>query len=417
MRFVCIGLCAVAGIVLLTPLACQQGQKSASPGNLPSRLDTGPQAGIDAATYFAHGHLLERQGALERAVEQYEHALELKPDFPAALNRHGIVLNKLGRHTQASAQFRAAIELQPDEAFLYNNLGFSLHLGGEYQEAEQILARALEIQPSFARARMNHAIVLAQLDRYPEAFEEFRKVGSEADAHYNIAVIQTEARRYVDATESLDRALKLNQLNPQMEAARQQMRVIARLAAQQESAHSPAAPQNTAGAAPPPAGDPPRLAEPAEPAGTASLTTWELPPEHTSAPAYVPPPLTPAEPPESVLAEQGDSATKVNTPTPAPVDKATPTRTKDVEQKEPVANPSSSEFLQLRDEIYRRVEAGRERAARERAEQTAADIAQAAWSAPADGQGDPRRTLVDVALASNREWRELWREVAASRRH
>jgi Flp pilus assembly protein TadD len=221
-----------AGGVLFACGGCTETKDLAGPGGMPVQKGESADQRIAPTTYFAHGHLLERQGGFQQAADQYRKALELKPDFVMARNRLGIALNKLGRHGEASAEFRRAIAVQPGAAYLHNNLGFSLYLEGKYSEAEATTRRALEIKPSFPRARMNHALALAKLERFDEAFDDLCRVGSEADAYYNMATLQTEAGRYADAAQSLDMALRLN---PRLEAARQQLREIAVLAARQET--------------------------------------------------------------------------------------------------------------------------------------------------------------------------------------
>ncbi len=226
------------GLGALLAAGCEQPQNTVrgTPGALPGRGQ--PDAGaveaeqasprINATTYFAHGHLLEREGNYERAIVQYQEALKLMPEFFNARNRLGITLNKLGRHGEASAEFRRTVASKPDQAYLHNNLGFSLYLEGKFAESEAALRRALELKPTFTRGRMNLALALAKLGRYAEAFESFKQVGSEADAHYNIAVVQTEAGQYADAARSLDAALALD---PKMDAARAQLREVAFLSA------------------------------------------------------------------------------------------------------------------------------------------------------------------------------------------
>lgn len=213
--------------------SCNEPDKqTAAPGELPSgRLDETPR--INATTYFAHGHLLERQGALERAVEQYRKALEIQPDFSTARNRLGITLNRLGRHAEATVEFREAVRQKPDQAFLYNNLGFSLYLEGNYSQAEQAFQRALALKPNFARAGMNLGLTLGRQGRFDEAFQAFRQAGDEVTAYYNLAVVQSETGAYVEAVQALDAALRLN---PQYEPAVSHLREIGPLAAQQEQA-------------------------------------------------------------------------------------------------------------------------------------------------------------------------------------
>ncbi len=222
---------AVVTVVVSGLVACQTTEQQFNPGALPqSHTDATPR--LNASTYVAHGHLLEQQGRLEQAAEQYRKALELTPDLPAARNRLGITLNKLGRHAEASAEFRAALARQPNTAHLYNNLGFSLYLENRYEEADQALAHAIELQPNFTRAHMNRGLVLAKLNRDADALAAFMLAGSEADAYFNLAVIQTEARRYADAARTLEQALVHN---PDFTEARAQLHEVSRLAAAEEA--------------------------------------------------------------------------------------------------------------------------------------------------------------------------------------
>jgi Flp pilus assembly protein TadD len=298
MRLVVISLLA-GGLLLAGSVACQNPPQTANPGNLPGRDGNGIQPRLDASTYFAHGHLLERQGNLERAVEQYRQALVVLADYPAARNRLGITLNKLGRHTEATAEFRQAVASQPDQAYLHNNLGFSLFLEGRFAEAEPSFRRALEIQPDFARARMNLGLALARQGSYTAALAEFRQVGSEADAHYNIAMVQVDAGQYAEAVRSLDQALTLD---PSMESARQHMRSIARLAAEQEAereAAQAAAPTIVSAAASTP--PPPTTATTTSSAVTVVIPDPVAEPQHLI-------PDTPATPPAGLTGHAAEVA-------------------------------------------------------------------------------------------------------------
>lgn len=230
--------CAVvAGVVLCGLAACEATKPQAAPGALPARqMDAKPR--LNASTYVAHGQLLERQGELERAADQYRQALVLTPDLVTAHNRLGITLNKLGQHAVATTEYRQALARHPKLAYLHNNVGFSLYLEQKYDEAERALATALELQPTFRRARMNHALVLARLERYADALQEFGRAGPETDAHYNLAVLQAVAGHYVDAVRSLDQALRLD---PNFAEARDQLHQLVALAAAEEAAREAAA--------------------------------------------------------------------------------------------------------------------------------------------------------------------------------
>lgn len=223
----------LAGLSVALFVGCQQPpQQKGALGNLPAPLPNRDQPKVNATTYFAHGHLLERQGRFERAAVQYRRALELQPEFLSALNRLGITLNKLGRHAEATQLFQQALLEHPATPYLQNNLGFSLYLEGEYVEAEVALKAALELKPEFARAHMNYALVLARLGRFDETFDELLQACSEADACFNAGILLTEAEEYAQAASYLEQALAVR---PDFEAARQQLHEVARLAAEQEA--------------------------------------------------------------------------------------------------------------------------------------------------------------------------------------
>jgi len=204
----------------------------------------GKEPRLNATTYFAHAHLLERQGNYEGAVGNYRRAIALTPDFVTARNRLGITLNKLGQHHAATAEFREAVRLKPEYAYLHNNLGFSLFLEDQFGEAETSVRKALNLKPDFARAHTNLGLILAKQARYHEAFQEFCLAGDEADAHFNLAMLYTEAGRYADAATDLELALRLK---PGMEVARQQLNDVARLVAEQEAAEAALARADSSG--------------------------------------------------------------------------------------------------------------------------------------------------------------------------
>lgn len=229
-----VGLWTCTALGLAGCQSSQSTEQAAAPGALP-RGTNADAPKLDATTYFAHAHLLERQGEFERAAMQYRDALKLVPTFVVARNRLGITLNKLGRHSEATVEFQQVLEKNPKLAYVWNNLGFSLYLEGRFEESEQALLHALELKPEFARASMNYGVVLGKLARWDEAMEQFAKAGSQADAHYNIGLLQTEAGLYAEAAQSLEQALALN---PKLDAARKQLHEVARLAAAQAQAEA-----------------------------------------------------------------------------------------------------------------------------------------------------------------------------------
>lgn len=225
---------AITGLLLV--LTVQLGCESTSPANAKVQAEPEvmmePTPQLDPTTYFAHGLLLERQKQFDRAITQYRQALEIDPTYVNARNHLGMVLNQLDRHSEATAEFQLAVQQHPDNAQLYNNLGFSLYLQKQYRDAIESFTRSLDIRPGFGRAHMNLGLAYGKLGEYDVALEHFRNAVPEADAHYNIAVLQTSAEDYAQAANSLEQAIAAR---PEFPEARQHLREIARKTAEAET--------------------------------------------------------------------------------------------------------------------------------------------------------------------------------------
>jgi tetratricopeptide (TPR) repeat protein len=225
---------AITGLLLV--LTVQLGCESAGPAKTKVQAEPEvvmePTPQLDPTTYFAHGLLLERQKQFERAITQYRQALEIDPTYVNARNHLGMVLNQLDRHSEATAEFQLAVQQQPDSAQLYNNLGFSLYLQKQYRDAIESFSRSLDIAPGFGRAHMNLGLAYGKLGEFDVALEHFRNAVPEADAYYNIAVMQTTAGNYAEAANSLEQAIAAR---PEFPEARQHLREIARKTAEAET--------------------------------------------------------------------------------------------------------------------------------------------------------------------------------------
>jgi len=90
------------------------------------------------------------------------------------LNKMGEVQGRTGNLDKAIELFNKAVELDPNYAESYNNLGFSYYKKGEYKRAEQFFVKALEIDPNFDKARSNLNTIRNLISR-SESFEKETK--------------------------------------------------------------------------------------------------------------------------------------------------------------------------------------------------------------------------------------------------
>ena len=89
----------------------------------------------DPATLVALGMACAAQGKWTEAVQQYQRALALKPDFIEAYDRLGDIFQKVNRLAEAIAHYRSALSIKPDIAGIQVKLGCALAQQSKLAEA------------------------------------------------------------------------------------------------------------------------------------------------------------------------------------------------------------------------------------------------------------------------------------------
>ncbi|GIU71488.1 MAG: hypothetical protein KatS3mg003_0967 [Candidatus Nitrosocaldaceae archaeon] len=125
--------------------------------------------------YGAKGYALTKLQRYEEAIEAYNKALEINPNYAEAWNNKGYALAKLQRYEEAIEAYNKALEINPNYAEAWNNKGYALDELQRYEEAIEAYNKALEINPNYAEAWNNKGIALDELQRYEEAIEAYNK--------------------------------------------------------------------------------------------------------------------------------------------------------------------------------------------------------------------------------------------------
>lgn len=185
-----------------------------------------PPPDINVTTRLSAGRMLENEGNLVGACEQYREILKVEPNNVEAYTRLGIACNRLQKYDDAMKAFLRAIEIQPDKAYLHNNLGFCHVLRSELPQAESAFKRAIALNPDYKRARMNLGAVLAQTNRVDEAVAEFEKVVPRDVAFYDVGLILASNKRYAAAENAFKHSVALN---PESRDAKRQLDRLAML--------------------------------------------------------------------------------------------------------------------------------------------------------------------------------------------
>lgn len=109
--------------------------------------------GNKAKGWYDKGWDLARQGNLEDAVQCYDKALEINPDYVEAWYNKGLAYIKLSNWGGAVECFDKVIKLQPENEEAWFNKGQALFKKGHYSESIKCYDKALELKPDYALAQ------------------------------------------------------------------------------------------------------------------------------------------------------------------------------------------------------------------------------------------------------------------------
>jgi tetratricopeptide (TPR) repeat protein len=125
------------------------------------------------ATAYAMGIVLGRAGRRQAAIEAYENALKLRPDFAEAMVNLGTTYFQREDDATALAWFAKAMAINPNLPELQMNSANSLQRIGRLPEAAERYARAVELDPRDPAIRFNYGLCLERLNRPADAAQQY----------------------------------------------------------------------------------------------------------------------------------------------------------------------------------------------------------------------------------------------------
>jgi tetratricopeptide (TPR) repeat protein len=132
----------------------------------------------DPRCWLAHnnlGNVFWRQGKINDALEHYEQALRINPNYAEAHHNLGNVFWRQGRISDALEHYEQAVRIDPNFAEAQYSLGVTLAQTSKIGEAIDHLEQAVRIKPNYAEAHYNLAIALRLTDRMPEAIGHLQR--------------------------------------------------------------------------------------------------------------------------------------------------------------------------------------------------------------------------------------------------
>lgn len=182
-----------------------------------SNLDSSLREPKDASSWIVRGSILLRNKQFDKALDAFNHALELEPHTALAWNGKGNVLILMSRLQEAFEAYSQAVAIEPDNDQYLLNKGALLVGFERYPEGIEALNRTLNLNPK------NNALswiwtLLGQsyfkTRQYDQALTALNRSLALDEAQSNIWYLkgQTLAKlhRHIEALQAYEKALSLN---------------------------------------------------------------------------------------------------------------------------------------------------------------------------------------------------------------
>lgn len=178
------------------------------------------------------GDVLNTLGAESQAVNFYQLALNIFPDYLEASIKLGTQYLRLGWERLAAKQFSRSVEINDRIVEVYTGIALSQKLMGRLSDAESSLSLAAAIEPNSYVLVSEAASLQFKLQTRPEGtktnssdtqkiipfivkagMEELREEPNNSDLQYTIGLLLMSMGRMNEAGEFFKRTLELNKMN------------------------------------------------------------------------------------------------------------------------------------------------------------------------------------------------------------
>lgn len=185
-----------------------------------------------AEAHFLYALILMGRDRNLEAVEHYQRAIALKPDFFFAQNNLAATYLAMERWDDAIAVLEPLVAnahfTTPGNG--YNNLGWAWYKKGDRTQARKNLVRAIQLAPKLCPAYNNYALVLIDEDNFEKAKENLneaiRRCPSYAEPYFHLGRIQLKEAQSPLAAQSFRKCVDLSGESPLADRCARQLKLL-----------------------------------------------------------------------------------------------------------------------------------------------------------------------------------------------
>lgn len=168
----------------------------------------------DSRTYYHRGNAYYEKGDFDKAIENYNMAIVLNPNFSEAYFNRGLSYYNKKDFDKSIADYTHSAELDPRNAVIYNNRGDAFYRKQDFDKAIIDYDKAVSLNPRYLKAFYNRGLAYACQQDYEKAIEDFDKVlelnPNFAEAWHIRGLAYDYMGNYDKAIADYDKAIELN---------------------------------------------------------------------------------------------------------------------------------------------------------------------------------------------------------------
>lgn len=170
-----------------------------------------------AESHTCLGNIYYGSGKYEEAIKQYRAALDLGPNSDYALSQLADAYQKIGSPQAAEAAYKKAITLRPSYWGLYSGLGTIYFAQARYTDAAESFQKVTALAPDNYRGYSDLGAVYLFLGQYSDSIAASKRsieLRPNRDAYTNLGAAYFASRRFAEAADTIQLALKLDEADP-----------------------------------------------------------------------------------------------------------------------------------------------------------------------------------------------------------
>jgi tetratricopeptide (TPR) repeat protein len=165
--------------------------------------------------YVNRGNVYEDNSEYDQAISEYNKALKINSKLAAAYFNRGFVYDKKGEYDKAIADYNMAIKINPKLADAYHNRGVIYFWKGQFDQAISDYTKAIEINPRKAESYHSRGLAYSRKGQFDQAISDYTKAieinPRYAEVYFDRGLDYHEARRHYDkAIADYTKAIEIN---------------------------------------------------------------------------------------------------------------------------------------------------------------------------------------------------------------